>query len=333
MASQIVVIFGPPAAGKGTMAKRLQEKYDLIHLSTGDMLRTAADEGTELGVKAKEYMDRGELLPDELVIDIVAERIKQPDVQEKGVLLDGFPRTVEQAKALDATLGQQKVDVVLSLEVSDNDVLIKRMQGRAQNSDRADDNEETLLKRIETFKEQTLPVLDHYKAIVRSFNAEQDREDVWDAIEASFESKTEDGPPGDDDGEPDSINKAHTEHELEEHFDREIGRYAANMRTLLKEMHDNEEQQYEDIESFQKDMHKLVLEKNNIETNLKKKTDELRTEINNFKADEKKQGEKMSAKDAEILAIKKEKDKWEKEYFSSFLGVKLLHEQSFRGNK
>eukprot|EP00493_Phyllostaurus_siculus_P019012 UN19313 len=116
-AQKRIVIFGPPAAGKGTQSENIVNTYGVVHLSTGDMLRAASKEGSDLGVQAQKHMDNGELVPDELVIDIVAERLQKEDCQTKGFLLDGFPRTVPQAKALDVKLGDNCLTDVVNLSV------------------------------------------------------------------------------------------------------------------------------------------------------------------------------------------------------------------------
>ncbi len=125
-----LILLGGPGAGKGTQAKLLIEKYKIPQISTGDILRAAVKEGTEMGKKAKEYMDAGKLVPDEVVIGIIEDRLKQPDAQ-KGFILDGFPRTVPQAEALDQTLAKMgsKIDHVLSIEV-DEEELVTRLTGR-----------------------------------------------------------------------------------------------------------------------------------------------------------------------------------------------------------
>lgn len=165
----ILVLFGPPAAGKGTQAKRLHEKYGIAHLSTGDMLRAAIAAGTEVGRKAKTIMDAGALVPDDVVVGIIADRIDDKDCA-KGFVLDGFPRTLAQAKALDAMLDGKKRSVghVILMEV-DQAKLTARVEGRAADARargeevRPDDTPETFKKRLKAYNEQTAPILPYYE--------------------------------------------------------------------------------------------------------------------------------------------------------------------------
>ena len=160
-----LILFGPPGAGKGTQAKALQDERGLVQLSTGDMLRAAVAAGTELGKKSKAIMDRGDLVGDDLVIGIIAERLDKPDCA-KGVIFDGFPRTVAQARALDTMLAQRdrKIDAVVELKV-DDDAMVGRMESRVRENPgaaRADDNPETLRKRLGVYRQNTAPLLDFY---------------------------------------------------------------------------------------------------------------------------------------------------------------------------
>jgi len=157
-----IVFIGPPGAGKGTQAKQLIDHLSIVHLSTGDMLRQARSDGTELGIKAAECMDRGELVPDELVVAIVAERIGKPDCQA-GCLFDGFPRTIAQAEALDEQLQQRgaPLDLVLELK-ADEEELTRRMLERAKIEKRADDTPETIANRMKVYRSQTEPLLAYY---------------------------------------------------------------------------------------------------------------------------------------------------------------------------
>jgi adenylate kinase len=155
-----IVFIGPPGAGKGTQAERLVGNYKLAHLSTGDMLRAARDAKTEIGRKADEYMSSGQLVPDDIIIGIIRERLGQPDCQQ-GYLLDGFPRTIAQAEALDAMLAGQgtPLDVVLELQVPEEE-LFQRLAGRG----RADDKPEVIRQRLVAYRKQTEPLLEYYGA-------------------------------------------------------------------------------------------------------------------------------------------------------------------------
>jgi adenylate kinase len=162
-----LILFGPPGAGKGTQAKILQDSLGLAQLSTGDMLRAAVAAGTELGKRCKAIMDAGDLVPDEVVIGIIAERLDKPDCA-KGAIFDGFPRTVAQAKALDTMLAGRKsrIGAVIELKV-DDDAMIGRMESRVRENPgaaRADDNPETLRKRLKVYHQNTAPLLDFYRA-------------------------------------------------------------------------------------------------------------------------------------------------------------------------
>jgi adenylate kinase len=161
-----VILFGPPGSGKGTQAKILQSERKLPQLSTGDMLRAAIAAGTELGRKCKAIMDAGELVSDEIVIGIIAERYAQPDCVG-GAVFDGFPRSIPQAEALDAMLQKagKAIDLVIELKV-DDEILIKRVEQRIKESGgvaRADDTPETLKNRLAVYYKNTAPLLEYYK--------------------------------------------------------------------------------------------------------------------------------------------------------------------------
>ncbi|NWH07657.1 MAG: adenylate kinase [Alphaproteobacteria bacterium] len=164
-----LILLGPPGAGKGTQAKRLEEAHGLKQLSTGDMLRAAVAAGTEIGKQAKAFMDAGKLVPDAVVIGAVSERIAQPDCA-KGVIFDGFPRTVAQAEALDAMLAGrgQSLDAVIQLKVDDS-ILVERVKKRAEETlaqggtVRPDDTPETLKTRLEVYHRDTAPLIAYYE--------------------------------------------------------------------------------------------------------------------------------------------------------------------------
>ena len=163
-----LVLFGAPGAGKGTQAQRLVEKHGIVQLSTGEMLRAAVRAGTPVGRRAKDIMDHGGLVPDEVVIAIVSDRIDEPDAHN-GFVLDGFPRTVAQAQALDAMLTQKgaTLDAAIKLKV-DESILLKRITTRVEEMKargeavRADDNATALQKRLHAYRAQTAPVIDYY---------------------------------------------------------------------------------------------------------------------------------------------------------------------------
>ncbi|MBO2536427.1 adenylate kinase [Rummeliibacillus suwonensis] len=210
-----IVLMGLPGAGKGTQADKIVEKYDIPHISTGDMFRAAIKNGTELGLKAKSFMDQGALVPDEVTIGIVRERLSQPDC-DQGFLLDGFPRTTVQAEALDNILADlgKKVEHVINIEV-EKEELIKRLTGRrickvcgssyhlvfnppkeegkcdkdrGELYQRADDNPETVTNRLEVNIKQSQPLLDFYrkKNVLTNINGQQDIDDVFADVDALF---------------------------------------------------------------------------------------------------------------------------------------------------
>jgi adenylate kinase len=158
-----LVLFGPPGSGKGTQAEKLVEKYGLLHISTGDLFRNAIKNETALGLKAKSFMDKGDLVPDEVTIEMMKEVIAQhPEV--KGIIFDGFPRTVKQAEALDETLIEAgtPVSAMLALKVS-NEELVKRLLNRGIDSGRSDDQDVAIIQnRITVYNEKTLPVANFY---------------------------------------------------------------------------------------------------------------------------------------------------------------------------
>ena len=206
-----IIMLGAPGAGKGTQAKQIAGKYSIPHISTGDIFRANIKNGTDLGKKAKEYMDQGLLVPDELTCDLVMDRIQQDDCKN-GFVLDGFPRTIPQAEALDAALTKigEKMDYAIDVDVPDENI-VSRMSGRRACLDcgatyhivslppktegmcdhcgsdlvlRDDDKPETVQKRLTVYHEQTQPLIDYYKnqGILKSVNGTQPMEAVFTAI-------------------------------------------------------------------------------------------------------------------------------------------------------
>ncbi|MEQ8586690.1 MAG: adenylate kinase [Thalassobaculaceae bacterium] len=180
-----LILLGPPGAGKGTQAKRLEEKFGVKQLSTGEMLRAAVASGSEIGKEAKAVMDAGQLVSDDIMVRMISERIEQPDCA-KGFILDGFPRNVAQAEALDAMLADKglRIDHVIEFQV-DEDRMIDRILKRAAEEGRSDDNEETLRKRMDVYRAQTAPIIPHYreKGALKSVDGMQS----MDAVTADLE--------------------------------------------------------------------------------------------------------------------------------------------------
>ncbi|OKH17191.1 adenylate kinase [[Limnothrix rosea] IAM M-220] len=185
MAKSVKLIFlGPPGAGKGTQASLLAELHKIPHISTGEILRAAIKNKTSLGVKAQGFVDRGELVPDNLILDLIRERLQQPDVSN-GWILDGFPRNVAQAEFLEKLLSEldQDCDHALNLEVDDS-VLIQRLLGRG----RKDDNKSTITRRLDVYREQTAPVIEFYKQreLLVSVNGDQALDDVTSDLQSKI---------------------------------------------------------------------------------------------------------------------------------------------------
>jgi adenylate kinase len=191
-----MVLVGPPAAGKGTQAGRLVDRFRGVHIATGDILRSNADRGTELGRTASRYMDRGELVPDDVMIDMVLERLGEGDCAG-GFVLDGFPRTVPQAEALGKRLEElgRPLDAVVSLQVGE-DELRDRLAARAEEQDRAeDDDEDAIRRRLELFDRETEPLLDFYdgKGLLVSVDADGDVDEVTGRIAAALDGRDDQG--------------------------------------------------------------------------------------------------------------------------------------------
>lgn len=206
--SKTVIFVGPPGAGKGTQSTLLSERLGFIQISTGDLLREAVKNKTELGVKAKVYMDKGELVPDDLIIAMMDEKLEE--LKNDNVILDGFPRTVNQAKALDELLlkKSRQLNSVILFQISDEEV-IKRLSGRrvcpncgavyhtvynppkkegicdkcgSSLIQRDDDKEEVIKKRLEVYHQQTLPLIDYYKGKLVAIDATQEKEYIYNKI-------------------------------------------------------------------------------------------------------------------------------------------------------
>ncbi|MBA3906741.1 MAG: adenylate kinase [Pseudonocardiales bacterium] len=173
-----LVLVGPPGAGKGTQAARLAERLDLPHISTGDLFRANLRDETRLGVEAKRYMDAGDLVPDEVTVAMVRDRLAESDAA-KGFILDGFPRNIPQARTLAGILAEagSELDAVVELIVSD-DVVVARLLGRG----RSDDTEDVIRRRQQVYREETAPLLDHYRDRVVTVDAVGSVEEVTDRV-------------------------------------------------------------------------------------------------------------------------------------------------------
>jgi adenylate kinase len=190
-----LILLGPPGAGKGTQAQRLVAKHGIVQLSTGEMLRAAVRAGTPVGLKAKDIMDRGELVPDDVVVAIVSDRIDEPDAKN-GFILDGFPRTVAQAEALETMLAEKRLrlDGVIELKV-DPDILVRRIESRIAETVargealRKDDDPEVLKSRLEVYRRQTAPLIAYYgaKGMLRAVDGMAPIDDVTNAISWIFQ--------------------------------------------------------------------------------------------------------------------------------------------------
>jgi adenylate kinase len=187
-----IVIFGAPGSGKVTQSDKIIENYKLFHISTGDVLRDNIRRGTDLGKTAKGYIDQGQLVPDELIINILAQVLDEnKDKASEGVIFDGFPRTIPQAEALEQLLADRgtRIDAVVGLEVPEEE-LIKRILLRGQMSGRADDNEETARKRLEVYHNQTSPLKAYYEeqGKYRAINGLGSIDDIFASISETLDS-------------------------------------------------------------------------------------------------------------------------------------------------
>lgn len=211
-----IILLGPPGAGKGTQAERIKANYPILHISTGDMFREAVGNATVMGIEAKKYMDAGQLVPDDVTIGVVEERLSQPDCN-RGFLLDGFPRTIPQAEALDQVLARMGKHLDMALEITVPDaILIDRMTGRVSCSEckvvyntkfsppaaagicdkcggelvqRSDDQAETVINRLKVYAEQTQPLLNYYEkeGKLKSLDGNRDPQDVFKDVQSLLE--------------------------------------------------------------------------------------------------------------------------------------------------
>ncbi|HEY2415081.1 MAG TPA: adenylate kinase [Pirellulaceae bacterium] len=187
----LIVFIGPPGSGKGTQSKRLLDYLHIGHLSTGDILREAKAAGTPLGKLAAEYMDQGRLVPDNLVLEMVAEKLSDSRFKA-GCMFDGFPRTLAQARSLDEMLAKRGTPLELALELrADKDELVTRMLKRATAEGRADDNLQTIAHRFEVYRQQTTPLLDYYrfKGILSVIDAMGIPDDVFNRIKIAIDKR------------------------------------------------------------------------------------------------------------------------------------------------
>jgi adenylate kinase len=184
-----LLLLGPQGSGKGTQARRISAEYGIPHIATGDKLRAAIASGTPLGLEVKPILDRGELVPDELIIDLIRERLEAPDAAD-GFVLDGFPRTMGQADALDSMLREigRELTVVFALQVSD-EICIERLLKRAREEQRPDDTPEAIRRRLELYHRETEPLIEHYRTlgVLIPIHADGTPNEVFAEIQAALE--------------------------------------------------------------------------------------------------------------------------------------------------
>jgi len=184
-----ILLLGPQGSGKGTQAKRISADYGIPHIATGDMLRAAIAAGTALGLRVKPILEQGKLVPDDLMIELIRERLEEPDATD-GFVLDGFPRTMPQADALDAMLREigRELTVVFALQVSD-EICIERLLRRAREEQRPDDTPEAIRTRLELYHRETEPLIEHYRTqgVLVSIHADGTPNEVFAEIQAALE--------------------------------------------------------------------------------------------------------------------------------------------------
>lgn len=184
-----ILLLGPQGSGKGTQAKRIAAEYGLVHIATGDILRSAIAEGSEIGLRVQPIYDSGRLVPDDLMVELIRDRISRPDAAD-GFILDGFPRTMAQAEALDAMLHAvgRDLDVVFELQIPD-EICIERLMKRAEEEGRTDDTPEVIARRLALYHEQTEPLIEHYRLTgkVVGIHADRSVDEVFAEIQEALE--------------------------------------------------------------------------------------------------------------------------------------------------